>query len=60
MKRRGKAPKRANGKKPSVQVRPFDYQPKKAELEADTRLPATPEALRASVMRSVEIREEDS
>ena len=49
MKRPGKGPKRANGRNPTVRVRPFSYQPKKAEQEADTRIPSTPEALARSV-----------
>ncbi len=43
--------------KPQVRVKPRDYQPSKAELEADTRIDTTPEALRAAVMRTVTLEE---
>ena len=36
-----------------VQVRPFSYQPSKAELEEDVRVDATPEALADCLGRTV-------
>lgn len=41
-----------------VKVKPHTYQPSKAELEADIRVDATPEQLRAALTRSVTIKAE--
>lgn len=38
-----------------VRVRPFHYQPLKAELEADVTVDASPEAVRDALMRSVKV-----
>ena len=35
--------------KPKVQVRPYSYQPSKAELEEDVSVVATPEEVRAAL-----------
>ena len=45
-------------KKPVVRVRPYSYQPSKAELEEDVRVDATPEEVRAALMRPVTVEEE--
>ena len=45
--------------KPVVRVRPFHYQPSKAELEADITVDASPEAVRDALMRSVMVEEDD-
>ena len=47
-------------KKPTVRVRPFSYQPNKAELEEDMRLDATPEELARAVLRPVTVVEDES
>ena len=44
--------------KPVVRVRPFSYQPSKAELEDDVSVDASPEDVRAALMRTVTIKEE--
>ena len=43
---------------PEVRVRPSSYQPKKAELEDDVSVDASPEEARAALMRSVTIKED--
>ena len=48
------ASKAASGK-PVVRVRPYSYQPNKAELEEDVRVDATPEELARAVLRPVKI-----
>ena len=45
--------------KPVVRVRPFAYQPSKAELEADVTVDASPEEVRDALMRSVMVKEAD-
>lgn len=45
--------------KPIVRVRPFHYQPSKAELEADVTVDASPEEVRDALMRSVIVEETD-
>ena len=40
-----------------VAVKPSSYQPRKAALEADVSVEATPDGLRDAVMRSVVVRE---
>ena len=42
-----------------VKVKPHTYQPSKAELEADIRVDATPEELRATLTRTVKIKTEE-
>ena len=44
---------------PVVQVKPHSYQPSKAEVEEDVSVDASPEALRAAVMRTVRLEETD-
>ena len=39
--------------KPIVEVGPYSYRPRKAELEADMPIPATPEELAKAVVRDV-------
>ena len=45
--------------KPVITIRPPSYQPKKAELKEDVSVDATPEDVRAALMRSVAIEESD-
>ena len=45
--------------KPVVTIRPPSYQPSKAEIEEDVSVDATPEAVRAALMRSVVVKESD-
>lgn len=45
--------------KPVVRARPFEYQPSKAELEADITVDASPEEVRDTLMRSVVIKESE-
>ncbi|MDE0147830.1 MAG: hypothetical protein OYG32_01535 [Rhodospirillaceae bacterium] len=45
----------AKTRKPRVRLKPSSYQPSKAELEEDVRIDATPEALLAAAVRSVEV-----
>lgn len=40
---------------PVVEVRPYSYQPSKAELEADISVDASPEEIRDALMRSVNV-----
>lgn len=47
-------------KKPVVEVRPFSYQPSKAELEEDVCVDASPEEIRDALMRSVTVVEVDA
>ncbi len=42
--------------KPIVTVRPSSYQPSKAELEEDVSVDATPEDVRAALMRNVRLK----
>ena len=41
--------------KPVVEVRPYSYQPSKAELEADISVDASPEEIRDALMRPVTV-----
>ena len=41
--------------KPVVKVRPYSYQPSKAELEEDIAVDASPEEIRDALMRSVSV-----
>ena len=43
--------------KRTVRVRPFRYQPSKAELEADVTVDASPEDIRDALMRSARVEE---
>ena len=43
--------------KPTVRVRPYSYQPNKAELDEDVSVDATPEDVRAALMRPVKVEE---
>ena len=43
----------------TVQVRPFSYQPSKAELEEDVSVDATPEVLADCLGRTVAVRKSD-
>ena len=40
-----------------VRVKPYSYQPSKAELEADVSVEASPEEIRDALMRSVTVEE---
>ena len=42
-----------------VTVKPHSYQPSKAELEADIHVDATPEQLRAALVRPVTLKTEE-
>ena len=44
---------------PTLRVRARDYQPTKADLEEDVSVNATPEAVRAALMRTVRVEETD-
>lgn len=44
---------------PTVRVKSSRYQPSKAELEEEVRIPTTPERLAKAVVRSVKIERED-
>ena len=44
----------------TVQVRPFSYQPSKAELEEDVSVDSTPEALADCLGRTVAVTDSDS
>ena len=44
--------------KHEVSVKPFSYQPSKTELEEDMSVDATPEEVRAALMRPVKIVED--
>ena len=41
-----------------VRVRPFSYQPSKRELEEDVSVDASPEDVRAALMRTVTVKED--
>ena len=41
-----------------IKVKPFDYQPSKAELEADMSIPTTPENLLKAVVREAPVENE--
>ena len=45
--------------KPVVRVKPYSYQPSKAELEEDVSVDATPEEVRAALMRPVIVQESE-
>ena len=55
----GREPVAKPKEKPVVRVRPFQYQPSKAELEADINVDASPEDVRDALMRSVVIKESE-
>ena len=43
--------------KPVVKVRPYNYQPSKAELEEEITVDASPEQIRDALMRPVNVEE---
>ena len=43
-------------KKPVVGVRPYSYQPSKAELEADISIDLSPEEIRDALLRAVTVK----
>ena len=45
--------------KHEVRVKPFSYQPSKAELEEDVSVDATPEEVRAALMRPVVVQKSE-
>ena len=45
--------------KPKVRVKPYSYQPSKAELEEDISVDATPEDVRAALMRPVVVQKSE-
>ena len=53
-------PKGPNGEKRRIPVKPYSYQPSKAELEKDVSVDATPEALAECLGRTVAVVEKDS
>ena len=42
---------------PTIKVKPHTYQPKKAELEDDMNIPASPKELARVVLRKVDVEE---
>ena len=42
--------------KPVMKVRPYSYQPSKAELEADVSVDMSPEDIRDALMRPVKVK----
>ena len=50
--------KTSNKTKPTVKVRPFSYQPKRAELREEVKIETTPEKLAKSVLRQVQVAED--
>ena len=44
--------------RPVTYVKPFSYQPSKAELEADARIPTTPVQLARVILQNVTIKPE--
>ena len=47
--------KSGNKTKPSVKIRSFSYQPKRAELREEVKIDTTPEKLAKSVLRQVQV-----
>ena len=45
--------------KPTVRVKPYSYQPSKAELEEDVRVDSTPDDLALAVLQPVRIVKDD-
>ena len=45
--------------KDAVRVKPYSYQPSKAELEEDVSVNATPEEVRAALMRPVVVQKSE-
>ena len=57
----GKAPKAGTAaQKPAIRVKPFSYQPSKAELEKDMSVKATPRQLAQAALATVDVREDGS
>ena len=53
-------PKRSKHKDvPTVRLKSSRYQPSKAELEEEVRIPTTPKRLAKAVVRTVKIKHED-
>lgn len=44
---------------PEVRVRPYSYQPSKAELEEEMQIDATPEELAKALLRQVKVVEDE-
>ena len=51
-------PHKRGSKNSTVTVKPFSYQPSKAELAEDARIDATPDSLAEAVLRPVKIVED--
>ena len=45
--------------RPTIRVKPYSYQPSKAELEEDVSVDATPEEVRAALMRPVVVQKSE-
>lgn len=45
---------------PEVRVRPYSYQPSKAELEEEIKIDATPEELAKALLRQVNVVEDEN
>ena len=52
-------PQGPSGEKRRIPVKPYSYQPSKAELEEDVSVDATPEALAECLGRTVAVVEKD-
>ena len=52
----GPTPDRLEKARPTAMVKPRSYQPSKAELEEDVSVDATPEEVRAALMRPVGVK----
>ena len=48
-----------DGNPPTVRLKSNRYQPTKAELEEEVRIPTTPQRLAKAVVRTVKIKHED-
>ena len=51
-----KKPKAREPKRSVIELAPSDYQPSKAELEADVRIKATPKEVARAVLHPVRVR----
>ena len=49
-----------SNKKRELKVKPFEYQPSKAELEEEIHIPTTPENLLRAVVRDVKVVHEET
>ena len=59
MKKRKREPRRKRIQRREIALSPIGYQPSKAELEEDVRLPGTPAQLAKAAMQDVTITRSD-